>query len=58
VEPSAACRGVGLLASGTFGLFAAGTLTALAVRRRLSLLLRHPAPLVFALVAGLSWWGA
>lgn len=56
-DGSEACRGVGKVAAVAFGAFLLLTagLSARAIRRRQ---LRHPAPLVFAAVAILAWWGS
>lgn len=56
-EPDGACRGVGLLTAATYGAFFLGVLVR-AVRGRPSILVRHPGPAAFALVAGFSWLGA
>jgi hypothetical protein len=55
--PGDACEGIGRLSSISFASFflLAAALAAPNIRRTVQ---RHPAPLVFALVAVLSWWGA
>ncbi len=52
-----ACRGVGLVAGISYTSFAGLTVgLGLAAGQFPRGLLRHPAPLVFAVVAGLTWW--
>jgi hypothetical protein len=59
---SEACRGVGRLAAisyTAFGVLAAGIVAMTqGPRALLPALWRHPAPLVFMLVAGLAWLGS
>jgi hypothetical protein len=58
---SEACRGVGRVASISFTGFAALAVglavTSQGPRALLHVLRRHPAPLIFVLVAALAWWG-
>jgi hypothetical protein len=59
--PSNACVAAGRVASVSFASFfaLAGGLAIAAQGRRVGKgMLRHPGPLVFALVAGLAWWGS
>jgi hypothetical protein len=57
-ESSGACRGVGRVAAISFTCFAVLTVGLAAARGPRALLrLRHPAPLIFVLVAVLAWWG-
>jgi hypothetical protein len=58
VGPSDACRAVGWVTGGSFGSFLAIALAPPLFRRSPRLLLTHPAPLMFAVVAALAWWGA
>ena len=59
--PSAACRSVGRLSAISYAGFA-GLALALAARQGVTrvprILLRHPGPLIFVLVAALAWWGS
>jgi hypothetical protein len=58
-DPSQACRGIGRLAAIAYSGFTV-LLVGLVFPRLLRgprKLPRHPAPLIFALVAVLSWWG-
>lgn len=54
---SGACDGVGRVSAIAYAGFAALTI-GLAVPHLRRARLRHPAPLIFVLVAVLSWWGA
>ncbi|MGH2728587.1 MAG: hypothetical protein ACRDKS_16575 [Actinomycetota bacterium] len=54
---SQACRGVGRVAAISYSGFAALTI-GLTLAKGPKGLLRHPAPLLFSLVATLAWWGA
>lgn len=54
---SAACEGIGRIAAVAYSSFAALTV-GLAIPQVRRARLRHPAPLLFALVAVLSWWGS
>lgn len=56
--PSDACRAVGWVTGGSFASFLAIALALGLFRRSRRLLLTHPAPLLFAVVAALAWWGA
>lgn len=58
---SQACGGVGRLAAisyASFATLAVGLGATQGPRDLLRTLRRHPAPLVFVLVAGLAWWGS
>lgn len=59
--PSEACRGVGRVAALAYSGFVALTVGLVAPRflatRRPRALIRHPAPLLFVMVAALAWWG-
>jgi len=55
--PGPACRGVGLVAAGSYSAFAVLTI-GMALRRKPGALLRHPAPVLFVAVATLAWLGA
>lgn len=60
---SEACRGIGRVAAISYTGFAALTVGLAAATQgpramlRNRTLLRHPAPLIFGLVAALAWWG-
>ncbi|MGH2725694.1 MAG: hypothetical protein ACRDKS_01835 [Actinomycetota bacterium] len=65
-DSSQACRGIGRVAAISYTSFAGLTIglgvatrqgLGVATRQGPRALLRHPAPLLFALVAGLAWWG-
>ncbi len=59
--PSQTCTGIGQVAAisyASFAALAAGLALATGMRRFPRLLLRHPAPLVFVVVAVLAWWGS
>jgi hypothetical protein len=58
VGPSDACRALGWVTGGSFASFLAIALALALFRRSPRLLLTHPAPLLFAVVAALAWWGA
>jgi hypothetical protein len=58
VGPSDACRAVGWITGGSFASFLAIASALALFRRSPRLLLTHPAPLLFAVVAALAWWGA
>jgi hypothetical protein len=53
---SEACRGIGRVAALAYAGFLAVTI-GLAVARGPRALTRHPAPLLFGIVAVLAWWG-
>jgi hypothetical protein len=53
---SEACRGIGRLAALAYAGFVALTI-GLAAPRGPRALLKHPAPVLFSLVAVLAWWG-
>jgi hypothetical protein len=54
---SQACEGVGRVAAISYASFA-GLAVGIAVKQRPRALLRHPAPVLFVVVAGLAWWGS
>jgi hypothetical protein len=54
--PGATCRGVGMLATGTFGAFAVLVVAGALLRPPRSLI-RHPAPLLMTAATALAWWG-
>lgn len=60
-ESSEPCRGIGRVVALSYAGFVALTIGLVAPRflatRGRRAPLRHPAPLLFALVAGLAWWG-
>ncbi len=59
--PSETCRAVGHVAAISYASFAVLVVGLAAPQRPRALpraLLRHPAPLIFALVAALAWWGS
>jgi hypothetical protein len=58
VGTSGACRAVGWVTGGSFASFLAIALALALFRRSPRLLLTHPAPLGFAVVAALALWGA
>jgi hypothetical protein len=55
-DSGGACDGVGRISAIAFAAFTALTMGLAAPHIRRARL-RHPAPLLFALVAALSWWG-
>jgi hypothetical protein len=56
VGPGAACRAVGLVAGSAYSAFAVLTI-GVTVHQEPRALLRHPAPVMFVVVAALTWWG-
>ena len=60
-DAGGACGGVGPIAAvafASFGVLALALAVAAEGPRAPRLLLRHPGPLVFVLVAALAWWGS